>query len=85
MKRFRQSKEAFPGLTIYSPLFIARERCHWRAAAIYNFTVRGDAEYQAELKVTGKEVIRTNVGSFPTIATQIKINSSANQKHQGQL
>lgn len=42
----------------------------------YNFTVRGDVEYQAELKVLGKETIRTNVGSFPTIATQIKVNGS---------
>src|SRR6185503_19241030 len=39
-------------------------------------TVRGDVDYQAELKVLGKEVIRTNVGSFPAIATQIKVNSS---------
>jgi Protein of unknown function (DUF3108) len=42
----------------------------------FNFTVRGDTEYQAELKVLGKEIIRTNVGSFPAIATQIKVNNS---------
>ena len=42
----------------------------------FNFTVRGDTDYQAELKVLGKENIRTNVGSFPAIATQIKVNSS---------
>ncbi len=34
------------------------------------------ADYQAELKVVGREVIRTNVGSFPTIVTQIKVNNS---------
>ena len=46
------------------------------SGGVYNFTVRGDADYQAELKVLGKEMIRTNVGSFPAIATQIKVNSS---------
>jgi hypothetical protein len=39
--------------------------------------VRGEgSEYQAELKVVGRDVIRTNVGSFPTIITQIKVNNS---------
>ena len=45
--------------------------------AVYNLSVRGQAtEYQAELKVVGKQIVRTNVGSFPTIVTQIKLNSS---------
>lgn len=44
--------------------------------AVYNLAVRGDADYQAELKVIGKEVIRTNVGSFPTIVTQIRVSNS---------
>ena len=44
---------------------------------VYNFSVRGQGtDYQAELRVTGREVIRTNVGSFPAIATQIKVSNS---------
>jgi len=46
-------------------------------AGVYNFSIRGEGtDYQAELRVTGREVIRTNVGSFPAIATQIKISNS---------
>jgi len=45
--------------------------------AVYNLSVRGQAtEYQAELRVVGKQIVRTNVGSFQTIVTQIKLNSS---------
>ena len=45
--------------------------------ATYNFTVRGEgSEYQAELKVVGRQTVRTNVGSFPAIMTQIKVSNS---------
>jgi Protein of unknown function (DUF3108) len=45
--------------------------------AVYDFSVRSAAtDYQAELKVVGRDVIRTNVGSFPTIVTEIKVNNS---------
>jgi Protein of unknown function (DUF3108) len=38
--------------------------------------VRGQStDYQAELRVVGKQIVRTNVGSFPTIVTQIRLNS----------
>ena len=45
--------------------------------ATYNLTVRNETmEYQAELKVSGRETVRTNVGSFPAIVTQIKVSNS---------
>ena len=66
----------FPGVYDLVSAFYRARALPLATGAVYNFTVRGDAEYHAELKVTGKEVVRTNVGSFPTIATQIKINSS---------
>ena len=48
------------------------------SGAVYNFSVRGQSsDYQAELRVVGKEIIRTNVGSFPAIVTQIKVNTSS--------
>lgn len=44
--------------------------------AEYDLTVRGEGlNYQIELKVIGREVIRTNVGSFETIVTQVKADS----------
>ena len=47
----------------------------------YYFTVRNDSqEYQAELKVKGRQAIKTNVGSFNALVTQIRVsnNSAAN-------
>ena len=45
--------------------------------AEYRFSVRGDsAEYQAELKVIGRDSINTNVGSFSTIVTKVNVSNS---------
>jgi Protein of unknown function (DUF3108) len=47
----------------------------------YYFTVRSDLdEYNAELRVVGREMIKTNVGSFNTIVTQVYVpkNDDAN-------
>jgi hypothetical protein len=47
----------------------------------YRVSVRSDPDqYEVELRVTGRELIKTNVGSFQTIATQLRIpgNSHAN-------
>ncbi|HET8783371.1 MAG TPA: DUF3108 domain-containing protein [Pyrinomonadaceae bacterium] len=44
--------------------------------AEYDLTVRGEGfDYQVELKVVGRETVRTNLGSFDTIVTQVKSNS----------
>ena len=69
-------QRGFPGTYDLLSAFYRARALPLATGGVYNFTVRGDNEYHAELKVTGKETIRTNVGSFPTIATQIKINSS---------
>jgi hypothetical protein len=48
----------------------------------YYFNVRSDLdEYNAELRVTGRELIKTNVGSFNTIVTQVHVpnNSEVNK------
>lgn len=45
--------------------------------ATYNLTIRGDGEtYQIEVKVKGQQIIRTNVGSFNTIVTQVRIKGT---------
>jgi len=46
--------------------------------ATYNLSVRSEAEtYQVEVKVKGREIIRTNVGSFDTIVTQVRIRNTS--------
>ena len=69
-------RTGFPGTYDLVSAFYRARALPLASGAVYNFTVRGDTDYHAELKVIGKEVIRTNVGSFPAIVTQIKINSS---------
>lgn len=71
-------QRGFPGIYDFVSAFYRARALPLATGAVYNFTVRGDAgDYQAELRVKGKEIIRTNVGSFPTIVTEIKVNSSA--------
>ena len=70
-------QRGFPGTYDFVSAFYRARALPLVQGAVYNFTVRGHStDYQAELKVIGKEIIRTNVGSFPTIVTQIRVNSS---------
>ena len=44
--------------------------------AEYDLMVRGEGfDYQVELKVVGRQSVRTNIGSFDTIVTEVKSNS----------
>ncbi|MDT5063543.1 MAG: hypothetical protein QOH63_4002 [Acidobacteriota bacterium] len=46
--------------------------------AKYYFTVRSDLDqYNAELRVAGRELIKTNVGSFNTIVTEVRVPNDA--------
>lgn len=50
--------------------------------ASYFLTVRQDSEqYEVELQVLGRQLVKTNVGSFNTIATQLRVrnNQEANK------
>ena len=70
-------KNGFPGTYDFLSSFYRARALPLNDGGVYNFSVRGEgSEYQAELKVTGREVIRTNVGSFPAIETQIKVSNS---------
>jgi Protein of unknown function (DUF3108) len=67
----------FPGTYDFVSAFYRVRALPLADGAVYNFTLRSDlTDYQAELKVVGREVVRTNVGSFPAIATQVKVSSS---------
>ena len=70
-------QKGFPGTYDFISAFYRARALPLANGAIYDLTVRGEGgEYQAELKVLGRDVIRTNVGSFSTIVTQIKVNDS---------
>ena len=70
-------QRGFPGTYDLISAFYRARALPLADGAIYNFSVRGEgSEYHAELKVIGRDVIRTNVGSFPTIVTQIKVDNS---------
>jgi hypothetical protein len=71
-------KQKFPGTYDLVSAFYRARALPLASGGVYNFSVRGEGvEYQAELRVTGREVVRTNVGSFPAIVTQIRVSNSS--------
>jgi hypothetical protein len=66
---------AFSGVFDFvSALFRARA-LPLNAGASYYFSVRSDStQYDAELKVIGHEMVKSNVGSFNTVVTQLRAN-----------
>jgi Protein of unknown function (DUF3108) len=70
-------QKGFPGTYDLLSAFYRARALPLTDGAVYNFSVRGQAvDYHAELRVVGRDTIRTNVGSFPAIATQIRVNNS---------
>ena len=70
-------QKGFPGTYDLVSAFYRARALPLAEGAVYNFSVRGAAtEYQAELRVVGRQVIRTNVGSFPALVTEVKVNNS---------
>jgi hypothetical protein len=70
-------QRAFPGTYDFLSAFYRARALPLATGASYNLNVRSDStDYQVELKVVGREVVRTNVGSFSTIVTQVKANNS---------
>lgn len=75
------SAGGFPGTFDFLSALYRLRALPLSAGSIYNFTVSGEAEqYDAELKVIGSEMIKSNVGSFNSIVTQVRVprNSAAN-------
>jgi hypothetical protein len=66
-----------PGTYDFISAFYRARALPLATGGVYDFTVRGQGvDYQAELKVVGHDVIRTNVGSFPAIVTEVKVSGS---------
>jgi hypothetical protein len=71
----------FPGTYDFLSVLYRLRSLPLAEGSTYLFTVKGESgEYPAEIRVKGHETIRTNVGSFNAIATQVRVanNSAAN-------
>lgn len=70
-------QKGFPGTYDFISAFYRARALPLAAGGVYDLTVRGQgADYQAELKVVGHDTIRTNVGSFQAIVTEVKTSGS---------
>jgi hypothetical protein len=70
-------QRGFPGTYDLLSAFYRFRALPLTAGGEYSFSVLGEgAEYQAELRVAGRENINTNVGSFNTIVTHLRISNS---------
>lgn len=70
-------QRGFPGTYDLISAFYRVRALPLHDGGVYDLSVRGQGvDYQAELKVVGRDMIRTNVGSFPTIVTQVKVNNA---------
>jgi hypothetical protein len=70
-------QRAFPGTYDFLSAFYRARALPLANGASYNLNIRSDsATYQVEIRVVGREVVRTNVGSFSTIVTQVWVNDS---------
>jgi Protein of unknown function (DUF3108). len=70
-------QRGFPGTYDFVSAFYRARALPLADGATYNFSVRGESlNYDAELRVTGRDVVRTNVGSFQTIVAQVRVNNS---------
>ena len=77
-------QSAVPGTYDFLSAFYRVRALPLSDGASYNFTVRGEPEeYQIELRVTGRQSVRTNAGTFNAIATQVRVlnNSRINGYH----
>lgn len=63
----------FPGTYDFLSAIYRLRALPLTADSSYYFNVRHDMDqYEAELKVTGREIVKSNVGSFNTIVTQLR-------------
>ncbi len=70
-------QKAFPGTYDLLSVFYRARTLPLAEGAVYNFRLRGSSgDYQAEMKVVGRQVVRTNVGSFNAIVAQLRASNS---------
>ena len=77
----RQTTGGFPGTYDFLSALYRLRSLPLTQGGSYNLTVQGGAElYEAELRVTGRELLKTNIGSVNAIVTQARVrnNQAAN-------
>ena len=71
-------QRSFPGTYDFLSAFYRVRALPLAAGSVYTLSVRGESQsYEVEIKVAGAEVVKTNVGSFPSIATQVKVSGNS--------
>ena len=71
-------QRSFPGTYDFLSAFYRVRALPLSPGSVYTLSVRGESQtYEVEFKVTGTETVKTNVGSFPSIATQVKVNGNS--------
>jgi hypothetical protein len=74
----KQREGEFPGTYDFVSILYRLRALPLAQGASYYFVVRGDnKDYQTELKVVGHQTLKTNVGSFNTIVSQIKVKNDS--------
>ena len=75
-------QKSFPGIYDFLSAFYRIRALPLASGSVYTMTVRGETQnYDVEFRVGGTEVVRTNVGSFPSIVTQVKVNGNSSFKN----
>jgi hypothetical protein len=73
-----QKQSSIPGTFDFLSVVYRLRSLPLNDGAKYTFSVWTETEeYQIELRVTGKEVVRTNIGSFNTVATEVRVATTA--------
>ena len=67
-------QKSFPGTYDFLSAFYRVRALPLAIGASYTLTIHGDSQNnQVEFRVVGSEIVKTNVGSFNTIVTQIRV------------
>jgi hypothetical protein len=70
-------QKGFPGTYDLLSAFYRARALPLAVGGEYAFSVRGaTSEYYVELKVSGRQTVNTNVGSFNTIVTKVRVSNS---------
>lgn len=70
-------RKGSPGTYDFLSAFYRARALPLATGGVYSFTVRGEAtEHYVEFKVTGREAVNTNVGSFNAIVTRVRVSNS---------
>lgn len=70
-------QRGFPGTYDLLSAFYRARALPLGSGGTFSFSVRGaGGEYNVELRVTGRESVNTNVGSFSTIVTKVRVSNS---------